>query len=96
MVAEQFSDRIILTNDNPRTEPAEQIISDIMSGMSGSPHTNINLDRTTAIREAIQSSSPDDIILIAGKGHETYQDINSVKLPFSDRQLVRNLLGEQD
>ena len=95
-VAEQYSDRIILTNDNPRTESPEKIIQDIMSGMSGAPTTEIQIDRTIAIREAIQSSSPDEIILIAGKGHETYQDINSVKLPFSDRQLVRNLLEARE
>lgn len=91
-VAETYADCVILTSDNPRTESPESIIGDIQSGMSGLVPVVIHSDRAIAIHDAISSASKEDIVLIAGKGHETYQEIMSKKLPFSDRQLVRNLL----
>ena len=91
-VADQYADRVFLTNDNPRTEPAEKIIEDIKAGLSGTADVEIIIDRSTAIRQAILTSDPDDFVLIAGKGHETYQEIGRVKYPFSDRQQVRNLM----
>lgn len=91
-VAEIWSDRVILTSDNPRSESPEKIIEDILAGMTGTIPVEVQADRALAIRTAIATSSKEDIVLIAGKGHETYQEIMSHKLPFSDRQLVRNLL----
>ncbi|MEX2524678.1 MAG: UDP-N-acetylmuramoyl-L-alanyl-D-glutamate--2,6-diaminopimelate ligase [Gammaproteobacteria bacterium] len=91
-VAEQYADRVIITSDNPRGEMPEKIIDEIAVGMAGRVETIINVDRTAAIRDAIESSIPGDVVLIAGKGHETWQEINGKRYPFSDRQLVRNLL----
>jgi UDP-N-acetylmuramoyl-L-alanyl-D-glutamate--2,6-diaminopimelate ligase len=90
-IAELYADHVIVTSDNPRTEPVEKIIEDILAGMRS--HTvEIQPDRTLAIRSAVLKSKPSDTVLIAGKGHETYQEIGNQRLPFSDRQLVRNLL----
>jgi UDP-N-acetylmuramyl tripeptide synthase len=86
---------VILTSDNPRNEPSDQIIRDISAGMQGTVPVEIQADRALAIRSAIASSTPQDVVLIAGKGHETYQEIGSKRLPFSDRQLVRNILEGQ-
>lgn len=86
-VAEEFADWVIITDDNPRFEPSEDIIEDILSGFFNNEAKVIH-DRTTAIRRAIQHSSSQDCVLIAGKGHENYQEINGEKLPFSDAQCV--------
>ncbi len=91
-VAEKYCNEIILTNDNPRNEAAENIISDIQSGMSGSVPCHVELDRAVAIQTAIDDCNTDDFILVAGKGHETFQEIKGKKTPFNDRQLVINLL----
>jgi UDP-N-acetylmuramoyl-L-alanyl-D-glutamate--2,6-diaminopimelate ligase len=93
-VAELYADQVYLTSDNPRTEPPDQILKDIRNGMKGLVPVELQPDRTIAISNAFKSANPDDIILIAGKGHETYQEIGHSKLPFSDRQLVRNLLED--
>ncbi|MGY8814506.1 MAG: UDP-N-acetylmuramoyl-L-alanyl-D-glutamate--2,6-diaminopimelate ligase [Gammaproteobacteria bacterium] len=92
IIAEQYSDLVILTNDNPRNESPEKIIQDIQSGMKGRVPVEIIVDRSSAIQEAIQASGKDDYVLIAGKGHEMYQEIGLVKHPYSDRQQIRNLL----
>jgi UDP-N-acetylmuramoyl-L-alanyl-D-glutamate--2,6-diaminopimelate ligase len=92
-VAEHYADQIILTSDNPRNEAPDQIIQDIYRGMQGHKRITLEPDRAQAIRTAIACSSPADIVLIAGKGHETWQEIGTTKIPFSDRQMVRNLLG---
>jgi UDP-N-acetylmuramoyl-L-alanyl-D-glutamate--2,6-diaminopimelate ligase len=93
-VAEEYADLVYLTNDNPRRESPEKIIQDIQSGMKGSIPVEIIVDRSTAVREAIHTSCKDDYVLIAGMGHEIYQEIDLVKHPYSDRQHVRNLLEE--
>lgn len=91
-VAEEHADRIILTSDNPRCELPEKIIDEIAAGMAGRVDTTIYVDRTAAIRYAIETAGHDDVILIAGKGHETWQEIDGRRYPFSDRQLIRNIL----
>ena len=81
-VAEHLSDVAIVTSDNPRSEPPKQIIEEILEGMSDAA---ISLgDRVEAISHAVRSASADDIVLIAGKGHENYQVFGSKILPFSD------------
>ena len=81
-VAEHLSDVAIVTSDNPRSEPPKQIIEEILEGMSDAA---ISLgDRVEAISHAVRSASADDIVLIAGKGHENYQVFGSEILPFSD------------
>jgi len=91
-IAESHADRIMLTTDNPRSESPEKIMAEILAGMTGRVPVEQQADRVLAISSAIASSESQDIVLIAGKGHETYQEIMGKKLPFSDRQLVRNLL----
>ena len=90
--AEAGSDFSILTTDNPRTEAPEQIIEDAASGFSGSAFESI-LDRRDAIRRAFNLAGERDIVLIAGKGHETYQEIDGVRHNFDDRQEARNAIA---
>jgi UDP-N-acetylmuramoyl-L-alanyl-D-glutamate--2,6-diaminopimelate ligase len=80
----------ILTSDNPRNENPKKIISEISKYMRGSFSTEINRDK--AIKKAIQLANKEDVILIAGKGHEKYQEIKGIKYPFSDQKCVRNAL----
>ena len=94
-IARHYADKIILTNDNPRTEQPEAIIDEILAGMEDREGVTVNTDRAQAISSAIAGAGKDDIILVAGKGHETYQEIGRQRYPFSDRQLVRNLLGDK-
>ncbi|MDH2431628.1 UDP-N-acetylmuramoyl-L-alanyl-D-glutamate--2,6-diaminopimelate ligase [Pokkaliibacter sp. MBI-7] len=90
---ESQADFIILTQDNPRTESSQQIIADTQTGFMTLDHVSIITDREAAIRYAVEHASPDDMVLIAGKGHEEYQDIAGVKHAFSDRALAAELLG---
>ena len=89
--AEAGADRVIVTSDNPRTEDPEAIIDEIERGMQ-SPHERLS-DRRRAIARAIEIASPGDTILLAGKGHETYQVVGTEKRPFDERQVVAELLG---
>ncbi len=86
----RFADDIIITSDNPRTEPPETIIEEIMGGVPESHQHKITtiVDRAQAIREIISRARPHDIILIAGKGHEDYQIIGHTKRPFDDRRIA--------
>lgn len=91
-VAERLADKVVLTDDNPRTESGDEIIAEIAAGMTAKPQ--IVRDRASAIRVAIASASASDIVLIAGKGHEEYQQVGSRRLPYSDRETVQTILGE--
>lgn len=91
-IAERLSDYMIITNDNPRTESPEAIISNICQGLSDMERIKIILEREKAIRYAIQSASTNDIVLVAGKGHETYQVIGNKTYPFSDIDVVKKIL----
>lgn len=91
-IAEQWADHIVLTNDNPRSENAQRIIDDIQTGMDNSEALVI-ADRKQAITWAIEQAGQGDTVLIAGKGHEDYQEINGVRIPFSDTELVKQLLN---
>ncbi len=93
-IAESLADRVVLTNDNPRSESPEAIFADMLSGMK-SPHKAVVLaDRAEAIRHAIRESRHGDIVLVAGKGHETYQELQGNRLPFSDVAAVQAVLEE--
>jgi UDP-N-acetylmuramoyl-L-alanyl-D-glutamate--2,6-diaminopimelate ligase len=83
LVAEKFADQCIVTSDNPRSENPANIIADIIGGMSVGRH-EIVVDRGAAIAQAIARARPQDTVLVAGKGHEDYQEIDGVKHPFSD------------
>ncbi len=93
--AEQYSDRIVVTSDNPRSEDPNTIIADICQGFSAKKHEAI-LDRKQAIETIIRSSQIGDVIVIAGKGHEDYQIIGRQKFPFSDQQIARITLREME
>ncbi|HOX88080.1 MAG TPA: UDP-N-acetylmuramoyl-L-alanyl-D-glutamate--2,6-diaminopimelate ligase [Burkholderiaceae bacterium] len=79
--AVQGADRVLITSDNPRTEDPAQIASQVAQGAAGA---RVVLDRAAAITEALMAAAPEDVVLIAGKGHEDYQDVGGRKLPFSD------------
>jgi UDP-N-acetylmuramoyl-L-alanyl-D-glutamate--2,6-diaminopimelate ligase len=89
-IAEQLADSVIITDDNPRHEDAAAIRSAILAGMQ-KPSTQI-ADRRKAIIAAWKSAQPGDIILVAGKGHESSQQVGDLKIPFSDREVVASLL----
>lgn len=95
-VAEKYADRIILTSDNSRSEKTEDILGDIRKGLSqsGLAKTISIADRKEAIRAAIQFSKPGTTILLAGKGHETYQILGGEKLHFDEREIVNAVFEE--
>lgn len=95
-IASDLSDKAILTSDNPRNEDAEVIISEMEQGVAPQNFKRILsiTDRKQAIKTACQLAQPNDIILIAGKGHETYQEINGVRHDFDDMKIVKELLEQ--
>ncbi|MFW2475296.1 MAG: UDP-N-acetylmuramoyl-L-alanyl-D-glutamate--2,6-diaminopimelate ligase [Sediminibacterium sp.] len=90
-----LSDRVILTSDNPRTEEPEAILRDMETGLSSSAKRKYIsiVDRKEAIRTAVSYAGPEDIILVAGKGHEKYQDIKGVKHAFDDKQVLLEMFA---
>lgn len=93
VVAEHLADHIIVTSDNPRSEAPEAIIADIEAGFGAREKIRREADRRAAIHIAIAAATPRDIVLVAGKGHEDYQEIMNVKQPFSDVVEVRAALA---
>jgi UDP-N-acetylmuramoyl-L-alanyl-D-glutamate--2,6-diaminopimelate ligase len=89
-IAATRADVAIVTSDNPRTEDPERILDDIEAGMAGVRHERIE-DRRAAIARALEIAGPDDVVLLAGKGHETYQVRGTAKLPFDERAIVQEL-----
>jgi len=92
MMAEKYADGIIITSDNPRYEDPEEIIKDILAGINNRDHVTIDIDRESAIQNTIKAASINDVVLIAGKGHENYQELAGVRRPFSDQDVVRKTL----
>jgi UDP-N-acetylmuramoyl-L-alanyl-D-glutamate--2,6-diaminopimelate ligase len=90
--AEELADFSIVTSDNPRTEPPDSIIDDIVAGMKTKNHERV-ADRREAIARAISIAGPDDLVLLAGKGHETYQIRGTEKFPFDEKAIVAGLTG---
>ena len=93
-IAAEGADLAVVTSDNPRTEDPEAIIDDIERGMGSAPRRRVP-DRREAIRHALHETGPDDLVLLAGKGHETYQIVGLEKRPFDEREVVREILAEQ-
>jgi len=91
-IAETLADQVFITDDNPRSETSAEIINDILAGCQKQNITVIN-DRKLAINTAIQQAKKLDSVLIAGKGHENYQEIKGVKFPFSDQEVVKQSLA---
>ncbi|QBC43381.1 UDP-N-acetylmuramoyl-L-alanyl-D-glutamate--2,6-diaminopimelate ligase [Iodobacter fluviatilis] len=99
-IACHLADSVIITSDNPRTETPQAIIQDIVRGVSGVPgtgHANyiIDSDRSSAIADAIDLATANDVILIAGKGHETYQEIAGIRHPFDDVAIANRALSRK-
>lgn len=89
--ASELSDLVVVTSDNPRTEEPAEIINDIVSGLKKNNHI-VMPDRAEAIREAVSLAKEGDTVLIAGKGHEDYQEINGIRHHFSDKEVVREAI----
>ena len=94
-VASRLSDLVIVTSDNPRSEPPEAILEQVRRGIpkNREAQTEVIVDRREAIARALEVAGPDDVVAIAGKGHETYQVLRDRTVPFDDRQVARDLLG---
>lgn len=93
-VAEARCDVVFLTDDNPRSEAPESIMKDILSGFEKPERVRVIHDRETAIETALNQASIDDLVVIAGKGHEQFQLIGNQRIPFSDRHVVRRIRGK--
>jgi UDP-N-acetylmuramoyl-L-alanyl-D-glutamate--2,6-diaminopimelate ligase len=91
-VAARGADRAFLTSDNPRSEAAEAIAADVLAGVPASQRPVVELDRRLAIRDALNSARTGDVVVIAGKGHESGQTAAGVTLPFDDRVVAREEL----
>jgi UDP-N-acetylmuramoyl-L-alanyl-D-glutamate--2,6-diaminopimelate ligase len=91
-IAERGADCAIVTSDNPRTEDPDAIIDDIEAGMRSSKHQRVT-DRHSAIQRAIDLAEDGDIVLLAGKGHETYQIRGTTSYPFDEKEIVREMTG---
>ncbi len=92
-IAARHADRLVVTSDNPRSEKPETIISQILLGLTGHASTIVEPDRAQAIRQAIAEAGANDVLLIAGKGHEDYQELAGQRVPFSDLDHVRRALS---
>ena len=95
--AVKLSDKVIITSDNPRFEEPQDIINDMLAGLDATQMKKVLsiVDRKEAIKTACMLAQKKDVILIAGKGHETYQEIKGIKHHFDDKEVVRNIFNEQ-
>ena len=92
--AQKYADQIIITSDNPRSEDPQAIMDMIRQGIPLSiANVQVLIDRAAAIMAAIRHADPQDIVLVAGKGHETSQEINGKKFDFSDQEHIRLAAG---
>jgi UDP-N-acetylmuramoyl-L-alanyl-D-glutamate--2,6-diaminopimelate ligase len=92
-VAEKWADLVVITSDNPRWEEPEAIIEDILKGIEQRQKVFVQKDRKEAIEFALQNAKEGDVVLIAGKGHEDYQEMKGVKYPFKDQDVVKEVLN---
>ena len=97
-IAARLSDKVVLTSDNPRGEDPQEILDQMKAGVAVSERKKVLIiaDRKEAIRTAVMLATKGDIILIAGKGHETYQEIRGVRHPFDDKEIVLELFNAQE
>jgi UDP-N-acetylmuramoyl-L-alanyl-D-glutamate--2,6-diaminopimelate ligase len=94
-IAERLADTVVLTSDNPRTEDPERILNDIQAGMTRTPHARLE-DRRAAIAHALSCAGAHDVVLLAGKGHETYQVRGTERLHFDEAEIVAELLAARE
>jgi UDP-N-acetylmuramoyl-L-alanyl-D-glutamate--2,6-diaminopimelate ligase len=91
-IAARLADRVVVTSDNPRTEDPQRILDDVLAGIPDTSSPVVEVDRAKAIAEAIASATADDLVLIAGKGHEDYQILGTTKIHFDDREEAEKAL----
>ena len=89
---EELADRVIVTDDNPRNESPQKIVAEILAGMQEAERASVVHNREAAIEYALSQASADDLVVIAGKGHEQEQIVGNERRPFSDRHVVARLL----
>ena len=94
-IAENLADLVFVTDDNPRTEDGDAIVADILAGFARPNDIRVVRDRSAAIAQAVSEAGPGDLVLVAGKGHEPYQEIAGVRHPFEDAAVARAALGER-
>jgi UDP-N-acetylmuramoyl-L-alanyl-D-glutamate--2,6-diaminopimelate ligase len=95
-VAERWADHVVVTDDNPRREDGDAIVADILAGCAGrSLAVAVERDRRLAIHSAIKSAGACDVVLVAGKGHESAQEVGGTRVPFDDRAVVQAALRER-
>ncbi|MFS2223002.1 UDP-N-acetylmuramoyl-L-alanyl-D-glutamate--2,6-diaminopimelate ligase [Pantoea sp. B65] len=92
-IAEQFADVVVITDDNPRSEEPAAIVADILTGLLDAGRARVVHGRAQAVTNAVMQAQPDDLVLVAGKGHEDYQLVGNRRLDYSDRVTVARLLG---
>lgn len=95
-IAETYADKLVIADDNPRNEEGDDIVQHILSGISDKSAVTVMRDRAQAIEFAVNHAAPGDVVLVAGKGHETYQDIGGNRLMFSDANQVRLALQKRN
>jgi UDP-N-acetylmuramoyl-L-alanyl-D-glutamate--2,6-diaminopimelate ligase len=95
-IASTLADHVYITNDNPRTERPGDIVNNIMGGVDATLRSSVTIieDRRAAIHHALSTAGPDDVVIIAGKGHEEYQIIGNERLPFSDADEIHSWSGK--
>jgi UDP-N-acetylmuramyl tripeptide synthase len=84
--AQALADHVVLTSDNPRTESSQVILDQMVAGLTDPAAAQVVIDRAEAIALAVSRAQAADVVLVAGKGHEDYQEVHGVRLPFSDKQ----------
>jgi UDP-N-acetylmuramoyl-L-alanyl-D-glutamate--2,6-diaminopimelate ligase len=94
-IASKLSDRVVVTSDNPRSENPEAIIAEVLAGIRNSQNVMSVVDRQEAVRAALERAESGDTVLLAGKGHEDYQEIGGVRHPFNDRKIAEAFLKER-
>ena len=95
-IAARLADRVVVTSDNPRSEDPQRILADVRAGIANTIAVVVEADRAKAIAEAIASAAPDDLVLIAGKGHEDYQILATGKIHFDDREEAEKALRRRN
>ena len=95
-LAARLSNKVILTSDNPRFEEPLEILAQMQAGVTAPDSAKVQTvaDRRAAIEAAVRLAGPHDIVLVAGKGHENYQEIRGVKAPFDDKAVLQEIFAE--
>jgi UDP-N-acetylmuramoyl-L-alanyl-D-glutamate--2,6-diaminopimelate ligase len=93
-IAERLADQVIVTDDNPRHEDGDAIVKEVLAGMRAPAKVRVERDRSQAVEQAVKAAIPGDVVLVAGKGHETEQIVGDRELRYSDRETAARLLKE--